>query len=73
MKSNNRLSSFATCELVEELKNREGVEHIVVDVEQSFSISIDGEPVDVYDTGISITPEPMLIDGGPATLLIVID
>lgn len=55
----NKLENISTKDLVEELKKRIGVETVIVDVEEHFTI-------DVYN---SISRS----DRGPATILIITD
>lgn len=52
------LSEFKTCELVEELKKREGVGEYYVNVEERYELE---------------TEEVIVKADGPATILVVID
>lgn len=55
------LDCFATCELAEEMKTREGVQEIVVEPYKAVRVVVDGKSV------------PLDINGGPCSILVVYD
>lgn len=55
------LDCFATCELADEMKEREGVQEIVVEPYQAVRVVVDGKSV------------PLDVNGGPCTILVVYD
>lgn len=61
MESKKLLGCFATCELAEEIKTREGVQEIVVEPYQAVRVVVDGKSV------------PLDVTGGPCTILVVYD
>lgn len=60
-KATNSLKDIPTCELVEELVNREGVKRHFVDVEDFYNIQVNDVKLDTFDAR------------GPVILLEVID